>query len=262
MNKFVQSLTALVLVLSLSFAPAMAQVDHGLSNQVGQAANQAGAAFVVGAKKIAEPFIVVGKTVVDGVSFVMLKTAQGIIYIAEDCVVGLKYVVKGAKFIIIKTADGVRWVAIEAIKAGEIVFNAVLDLAELVIEDTIYVLVKLEQGVIFVAKEVIKAGKIVINGVKYAVEVTVDGIVRISEATWNIIKKSAAWTREKWVTADIRTRLSSGLVAGAGVCQRDMNFFAHMAGCSHNSADLRKLAAASYAACKAFRDTYMTFESK
>src|SRR5947208_1164189 len=99
MRKFISLLTILAVAVALS-APAMAQVDHSASGAVGAAADVAGHEFVQGAKQIAKPFIVVGKTVIEGAGFVILKGEQGLIYIAEDAVVGAKYLVKGAKFVI------------------------------------------------------------------------------------------------------------------------------------------------------------------
>jgi len=238
-------------------APAMAQVDHSVSTAVGSAADVAGHEFVQGAREIAKPFIVVGRTVLDGAAFVILKGEQGVIYVAEDVVVGAKYLVQGAKFVIIKTAQGIRWVAVEALKAGEIMFDAVLDVAELVIDDTVFVLIKLEDGMAFVVKEVAKAGQVVIKGVKYVVRKTADGVVWVTEQTWNAIKAGAAWTREKYLVADIRTRLSSDLATGSGAPSIDMEFFQNIGADQRNTAGLRKLANASYAACKAFRETYL-----
>ena len=157
----------------------------------------------------------------------------------------------------IKTAQGIRWVAVEALKAGEIVFDAVLDVAELVIDDAVFVLIKLEDGVAFVTKEAIKAGQVVLKGVKYVVRKTADGVVWLTEHTWNAIKAGANFAREKYIVADIRTRLSSDLLAGSGAPSMDMTFFQNVSSDDHNSAGLRKLASASYAACKAFRESYL-----
>jgi len=265
-------LTLLAFAVALA-APASAQVDHSTSTAVGAAADVAGHEFVDGAKQIVKPFIVVGRTVLDGAAFVILRTEQGVIYVAEDAFVVLKdaaeaakyaakYIVKGAKFVVVKTAQGVRWVAVEALKAGEIIFDAVLDLAELVVDDVTFVLIKLEDGMAFVVKEAVKAGQVVIKGVKYVVRKTADGIVWLTENTWNAIKAGANWTREKYIVADIRTRLSSDLLAGSGAPSFDMEFFQNVASDQHNSSGLRKLANASYAACKAFRETYLPTAAK
>jgi len=255
MRKFMSLLTILAIAVAFT-APAMAQVDHSTSTAVGADADIAGHEFVEGAKEIAKPFIVVGRTVLDGAAFVILKGEQGIIYVSEDVAVGLNYLVKGAKFVIIKTAQGVRWVAVQAILAGEIIFDAVLDLAELVVDDVTLVLIKLEDGVAFVAKEIAKAGKVVLKGITYVVRKTADGIVWLTDKTWNAIKAGAKWTREAFISTDIRTRLSSDLLVGAGSNSLDMEFFQNVAADNDNSARLKKLAGAAYAACKAFTQTY------
>lgn len=241
-------------------APVFAAPDHSLSQEVGAAASEAGQGFVAGAKKIAVPFIVVGKTVIDGVSFVILKGTEGIIYVAEETVYAAKetakFIVKGAKFVFIKTAQGLRWVAVEALKAGEIIFDAVLDVAELIIEDTLYVLIKLEEGVTFVAKKVVQAGVVVVKGVKLVLRKTADGFVWLAETTWSGIKAGAKWTREKWLTADIRTRLHSDLLLGCGAGSVDLSFFRNVSADEKNSPNLRKLAKAALHANTAFTATY------
>jgi hypothetical protein len=255
MRKFIGLLMILSFTLALS-GPTLAQPDHGVSDALGAEAALAGQSFVKGARKIAVPFIVVGKTVIDGAAFVILKGEQGIIYVTEEVVFGLEYVVKGAKFVIIKTAQGIRWVAVEALKAAEIIFTAVLDVAELVIEDVVYVLIKLEDGVAFVAKKLVQAGRLVIKGVKYIVQKTADGIVWVTEQTWNAIRKGAAFAREKYIVVDIRARLSTGLMAGPGCHPADLEFFQNVSIDQNNSVGLRKLAGAAYAAAKAFTETY------
>lgn len=260
MRKLFGLMTILAFALVVTH-PVVAGPDHSISGEVGAAASVAGKGFVEGAKKIAVPFIVVGKTVIDGTAFVILKGEQGIIYVAEEMVYAAKetakYIVKGAKFVIVKTAQGIRWVAVEALKAGEIIFEAVLDVAELVIEDTIYVLVKLEEGVTFVAKKALEAGKIVIKGVKYVLKQTVEGFVWVAEATWNAVKAGANWTREKYLVADIRTRLHSDLLLnGCGAPKSDLVFFRNVAADEKNSAGLRKLSRAALDACNAFTASY------
>ena len=39
------------------------------------------------------------------------------------------------------------------------------------------------------------------------------------------IKAGAAWTREKWLVADIRTRLHSDVLLGCGAPKSDLAFF-------------------------------------
>jgi len=259
MRTYIGLATILALSLAVS-APVVAAPDHSLSSEAGADAAVAGKGFVEGAKKIAVPFIVVSRTVIDGAAFVILKGEQGLIYVAEDSVYAAKetakYIVKGAKFVYIKTAQGIRWVAVEALKAGEIIFDAVLDVAELVIEDTVFVLIKVEEGVTFVAKEVVKAGKVVIKGVKLVLHETAEGFVWLAETTWNGIKAGARWTREKWLTADIRTRLNSDHLLGCGAPEMDLTFFRNVAADEKNSPQLRKLARASLDASVAFSATY------
>lgn len=258
-----RKLMGLATIFALSMAvtaPVFAAPDHSLSQEVGAEAAVAGKGFVAGAKKIAVPFIVVGKTVIDGVSFVILKGTEGLIYVEESTVYAVKetakFIVKGAKFIYIKTAQGLRWVAVEALKAGEIIFDAVIDVAELVIEDTVYVLIKVEEGVTFVAKKVVQAGQVVIKGVKLILRETAEGFVWLAETTWNGIKAGAKWTREKWLTADIRTRLHSDLLVGCGAGGADLTFFRNVAADEKNSSNLRKLAKAALDANTAFTATY------
>lgn len=259
MRKFIGLSTILALSLAVT-APVSAAPDHSLSSELGEAAAVAGKGFVAGAKKIAVPFIVVGKTVIDGVSFVVLKGSEGIIYVAEETVYAAKetakFVVKGAKFVFIKTAQGLRWVAVEALKAGAIIFDAVLDVAELVIEDTVYVLIKVEEGVTFVAKKLVQAGTVVVKGVKLILRETAEGFVWLAETTWNGIKAGAKWTREKWLTADIRTRLHADLLVGCGAPAGDLTFFRNVASDEKNSYGLRKLAKSALDANTAFTATY------
>ncbi len=258
MRSFIAVLAILALTLTVSPSLVLAAGpahDHTASGALGEAASQEGAAFVEGAKKIAKPFIVVGKTVVDGTQFVIFKTAQGVVWIAEEAVVGLKYVAKGAKFVIVKTAEGVRWVAVQAIKAGEIIFDAVVDLATLVIEDVVYVLVKLEEGVVFVAKKAVEAGKVVVNGIEYVAHKTIDGVVWVSRKTWDGIKAGASWTRNKIIATNIRQRLAGALAIGQ-VGDSTMSYFEKISINSGASASTRRLARASLAACKAFNAEY------
>ncbi|MBI4871901.1 MAG: hypothetical protein HY814_10100 [Candidatus Riflebacteria bacterium] len=247
-------LAIMALVLAWTPMPVLA-VDHSASNQIGEAANQEGQAFITGAKKIAEVFIFVGKTTIEGVNFIILKGVQGVVYIAEDAVIGAQYLVKGAKFVIVKTAQGVRWVAVQAIKAGEIIFDAVVDLAELVIEDVAYVLIKLEDGVTFVARQAIKAGKVIIKGIEYVAHETAEGIIWVSKATWGAIKAGAAWTRDKIVAANIRQRLSGALLAG-GAGPDTVSYFQNLSTNAAASPGTRRLAGAALAACLAFNTAY------
>ena len=259
MRKFIGLATIFALSMAVT-APVFAAPDHSLSSDVGADAAVAGKGFVAGLRKIAVPFIIVGRTAIDGVAYVILKGDQGIIYVAEESVYAAKetakYIVAGAKFVYIKTAQGVRWVAVEALKAGEIIFDAVLDVAELVVEDTVFVLIKVEEGVTFVAKKLVQAGQVVIKGVKLVLHETAEGFVWLAETTWNGIKAGANWTREKWLTADIRTRLHSDLLIGCGAPAVDVTFFRNVSADEKNSSGLRKLAKAALDANTAFTATY------
>jgi hypothetical protein len=254
MRKFINLFTILSFALVLS-APCFAGPNHDISDAVGQAGNQAGAEFVVGAKKIAVPFIVVGKAVLDGTSFVLLKGAEGVIWVAEEAVYGLKYVAKGAKFVIVQTAKGIRWVALEALKAGEIILEAALEITEMVIEDVVYVMIKIEEGFVFVAKQAVKAGKVVIRGVVYVAEKTAEGIIFVAEATANAIKKGLRWAADKAIAIKIRTRLANSLIAG-GVGQDTVSYFQTMSVNADASAHLRKLSTAALNAVMAFNSAY------
>lgn len=257
MKKFISMVAFLAMGVALTVSPVVAADghDHSASTAAGEAALVAGRDFVTGARRVAEPFIVLGKTVIDGTTFVMLKGAQGVLYVAEETLVGLKYVAKGAKFVIIKTAQGVRWVAVTALEIGEIVFDAALDIAELVIEKTAYVLVRIEDGVVFVAKKALAAGKVVVRGIKYVAKETAEGIIWVTEQTWNAIKAGATFARDKVVATNMRTRLSTAMLAGA-VSDSTLAYFSSMAANTAASDSTRKLGRASFAACQAFNQVY------
>jgi hypothetical protein len=254
MRKLISLFTVIAFALVVSSA-SFAAPDHTLSGEAGAAAAQAGEGFVLGAKKIAVPFIVVGKTVIDGVAFVLLKGEQGVIWVAEETIYGLKYVAQGAKFIIIQTAKGIRWVAIEALKAGEIILEAALEVTELIIEDIAFVLIKVEEGFVFVAKKALQAGKVVIRGIKYVAEKTAEGIIFVAESTANAIKKGLRWAADKAIAVKIRTRLVGSMLAG-GVGSDTMTYFQGISINADASSHLRKLSLASYNACTAFNAAY------
>lgn len=251
---------ALGLSLSLACTGVLADADpqggrHELSAEFGAAAGEAARDFGQGVKKVATPFVVVGKTVIDGVAFVTLSSAAGLVYVAEDAILGVKYLAKGAKFVLINTAQGAFWVAVGAIAAGAIVFDAVVDLSELVIEGVVYTLVKLEQGVTFVAKSALKGGQIVIGGVIYVMKETAEGIVWVTVKTWNAIKAGANWSRSSVLVASVRSRLSRALLAG-DVGQSTLDYFRTMATNAKASPNLRRVAGAALAACTSFNAAY------
>lgn len=254
MRKFISLFSVLALVFSLS-VPAFAGPNHDLSNAAGEAAQVAGEGFVAGAKKIAVPFIVVGRTIVDGTAFVLLKGTEGVIWVAEETVYGLKYVANGAKFVLIQTAKGIRWVAVEALKAGAIILEAALEVTELVIEDVAYVLIKVEEGFVFVAKKAVQAGRAVIRGVVYVAEKTAEGIIFVAEATHNAIKNGLRWAADKAIAVKIRTKLAGSLLAG-GVQADTMTYFQGLSINAEASPHLRKLSTAAYNACAAFNAAY------
>ena len=255
MRKIISLFTVLAFAMAVASA-SFAAPDHSLSDNAGAAAADAGAGFVSGAKKIAVPFIVVGTTVVDGVSFVLLKGEQGLIYVGEDVVYGLKYVAQGAKFVLIQTAKGVRWVAVQALIAGEIILEAALEVTELVIEDTVLVLIKVEEGFVFVAKKAVEAGKVVIRGINYIAEKTADGIIFVAEKTEAAIKKGLNWAADKIIAIKIRAKLSGALLAG-GVQSQTISDFQTTSINANASPHLRKLALAAYNCSVAFNAQYM-----
>ena len=254
MRKVISLFSVLMFALVLSHA-SFAAPDHTVSGDLGAAANTAAEGFVLGAKKIAVPFIVVGRTVVDGVAFVLLKGEQGVIWVAEESIYGLKFVAQGAKFVIIQTAKGIRWVAVEALKAGTIILDAAIEVTELVVEDVSFVLVKVEEGFVFVAKEAVKAGRAVIRGVVYVAEKTADGVIFVAEATEALIKKGLRWAADKAIAIKIRTRLAGSLLAG-GVQADTMTYFQGLSINAEASPHLRKLSTAAYNACAAFNAAY------
>lgn len=254
-----QWIAALALALGLA-GTANAAPGHALSGEAGAAAAEAGKGFVAGARKIAEEFVIVGRTTIDGVTFLVLKGAQGIVYVAEDTAYAAgqmgRWLVKGAKLVYIHTAAGLRWVAVEALKAGEIVFDAVVDVATLVIEDTEYVLIQLENGVTFVARKLVAAGQVVVKGVRLVLRETAEGFVWLADAAWDGIKAGAVWAREKWLVADIRTRLDADHLVGCGAPATDLAFFRNVAADERNSKGLRTLARAALDGSVAFTGTY------
>ena len=254
MRKITSLFTVIAFALALS-VPCFAAPDHSLSTEVGADAVVAGEGFVAGAKKIAVPFIVVGRTVVDGAAFVLLKGEQGVIWVAEETVFGLKWAAQGAKFVIIQTAKGVRWVAVEALKAGEIILDAALDVTELVVEDAVFVMVKVEEGFVFVAKKAIQAGKVVIRGVVHIAEKTAEGVVWVAEQTANAIQKGLRWAADKAIAVKIRTKLAGALLIG-GVGADTLGYFQGMSINADASGHLRKLSTAAYNACTAFNAAY------
>lgn len=254
MRKIISLFTVLAFALVLT-SVSFAAPDHSLSDAVGQAGNAAGEGFILGAKKIAVPFIVVGRTIVDGTKFVLLKGSEGVIWVAEETVYGLQYVAEGAKFVIIQTAKGIRWVAVEALKAGAIILEAALEVTELIIEDVAYVLIKVEEGFVFVAKKAAQAGRAIVRGVVYVAEKTAEGIIFIAESTANAIKKGLRWAADKAIAVKMRTRLAGSLLAG-GVGSDTMTYFQGMSINADASAHVRKLSLASYNACAAFNAAY------
>lgn len=254
MRKFISLFSVLAFCLAVA-STSFAAPDHSLSNEAGAAAADAGAGFVAGAKKIAVPFIVVGRTAVDGVAFVLLKGEQGVIWVAEETVYGLKYVAQGAKFVLIQTAKGVRWVAVQALIAGEIILEAALEVTELVIEDVTLVLIKVEEGFVFVAKKALEAGKVVVRGVRYVAEKTAEGIIFVAEATENAIKKGLRWAADKAIAVKIRAKLAGALIAG-GVGADTLSYFQTMSINADASPHLRRLSTAAYNCCAAFNAQY------
>src|SRR5581483_2861726 len=116
-----------------------------------------------------------------------------------------------------------------------------------VIENVAYVVVRIKEGIVIVAKDLVDAGKFVINGITYIAQKTVDGIVFVAQNAAAAVKVAANWTREMWVSADVRTRLSSSLAAGQGANTRDMAYFQRVSSDARNSASLRRLAGAAAA---------------
>lgn len=254
MRNFNKLLLVTVLVLSAASA-GRAAPDHSASGVVGAAASFAGAEFVAGARRIAVPLIVVGRTVVDGVAFVLLKGEQGVIWVAEESIYGLKYAVAGARFVLLETARGVRWIALEALAAGEIVLDAALAVTELVIADATYVLIRLEEGFTFVAKQSVAAGRVVIRGVRYLARKTADGVIFVAEATADAIDRGLHWAADKALAAGIRARLAAALTA-ADVGADSLGYFQTFSVNADASAHLRRLALAAYNCGTAFNAAY------
>lgn len=252
------SISRLFVILALALVisgPSWAAPDHSASTAIGAAADQAGASFLAGARRIARPLAVVGRTAVDGVAFVLLKGEQGVIWVAEEAVHGLQYVKEGARFILIQTARGVRWLALEALAAGEIILDAVCEVTELVIEDLAFVLIKVEQGFAFVAKKAVQSGRVIIRGVVHVAQKTAEGIVFVAEATANAIQSGLRWAADKALVLKIRARLAGALVAGP-VGADSLAYFQSLSVSADASAHLRLLARAALNASEKFNAAY------
>lgn len=252
------TISRLFVILALSLvisSPSRAAHDHPVSTTVGAAADQAGANFLAGARRIARPLAVVGRTVVDGAAFVLLKGEQGVIWVAEEAIHGLRYVKEGARFVLIQTARGVRWLAVEALAAGEIILDAACEVTELVIEDLAFVLVKVEEGFVFVAKQAARCGRVIVRGAVHVARKTADGIVFVAEATANALQNGLRWAADKALVLKIRARLASALISGP-VSADSLGYFQSLSESAEASAHLRLLARAAFNASEKFNAAY------
>jgi hypothetical protein len=246
---------------TLSRAPGAAvrphRADHSRSARIDDRADEAGRDFIKGVAQIVEPFVVVGRTVKDGATFVILKGAAGVTYVAESAVVGLEYVVEGARFVAIATIEGVRWVSVEAIKAGKAAIKVVVKTARIVIDGVEYVLVQLNDTFVYVARTAydaaLKAGKLVVNGVTYAMHQTVAGAIWVAEQAAAITAGAWNWTRSRVVSYRIRRKIATSLSTfGAG--EGNLRYFRDRAADTTLDESTRNLARAALKASEAYNE--------
>jgi hypothetical protein len=227
--------------------PSLTDQLHEDADVVGEMGNEAGHEFLHNA---GQALVFAGKAVINGVEFVILKTAQGTILVAAATVRGLELAYAGAKFIAIKTKDGILWVCEKALIAGEILVDAVVETVEIIIDGVTYVAVKVAEGCVFVAKKTyelaVKTGELIVKGTKYVIKKTKDGIV------W-VAKTVALKTRRAALVAELRWNIS-GALAGGGVADRTMDYFRKRS--TDKDPVIARLGAACLTAAEAFNGTY------
>ena len=254
MNKFIASLTLVAMIATPALqANDLADQMHADHQQAGAAAAEAGRDAIAAAKKAVEPVIYAGKAVINGVEFLLLKTAEGTIMVLEATVRGLEVAYEGAKFVALKTKEGVIWVAEKALQAGEFLLDVALETVEIVVDGVKYVALKVEQGVIFVAEKTyelaVKTGEIVVKGTKFVVRKTKQGAIWVAKQAVS----AARATRRATLITELRMNLVGALSSG-GVSDRTMAYFTRRS--EDKDATVAKLAKACLTACEAFNSTY------
>ncbi len=254
MKKIIASVTVAALAGTLSVQAG--QLSEGLHNAheaAGAEAAKSGQAALDAAGKAIAPVIYAGKAIVNGVEFVILKTAQGTIMVAEAAVRGLEIAVEGAKFVALKTAEGVLWVAEKALEAGELLVDVAIETTKIVVDGVVYVAARLADGVVFVAEAAMEAakatGELIVRGTKFVVRKTKQGIVFVAKGAMN----AARAARRAAKVAELRTNLAGALAVG-GVGGRTMAYFQKAAG--DRDATVARVAKACLAAGEAFNNVY------
>lgn len=257
MNKFIASMTV-ACVAGMTFAPIVQAGDfadelHRDHERAGELAAESGRKALQNAGKALEPVIYAGKAIINGVEFVLLKTAEGTIMVMEATVRGIEFAVEGAKFLALKTKEGIIWVAEKAIQAGEILVDVFVDTVEFVVDGVIYVAARLEEGIVFVAKKTWeaakKAGELTVKGVKFVVKKTKQGIVWVGEQA----AKLGRATRRAALVAELKTNLVGALSVG-GVSDRTVAYFNNRS--QDSDPVVARLAKACMAASEAFNAAY------
>jgi hypothetical protein len=234
-------------------AGSLADDLHNEHQQAADMAREAGREALDAARQAIAPVIYAGKAIINGVEFILLKTAEGTIMVTEAVVRGLEYAVEGAKFLALKTAEGIVWVAEKMVRAGEIVFDVISDAVEVIVDGVIYVAAKIEAGIVFVTKEAWKlakeTGKLVVKGVKFVAKQTKKGMIFIAKG----VKHAAMRARRGALIAELRTNLAGSLAAGR-VGDRTVTYFQRRAG--DRDPIVARLARACLAAAQAFNNLY------
>lgn len=227
-----------------------------LSSEIGDAADEVGAAGNAAGQSAlnnaGQAVIYAGTAIVNGVEFVILKTAQGTMMVLAASVKGIEMAVEGAKFIMLKTAEGIIWVAEQMILAGEIIIDAAIEVVSIIIDGVEYVVVKLAEGITFVAKKVwelaVETGELIVKGIKYVIKKTKMGIIWVANKTKMLARRATLAT-------ELRMNITSGLAFG-GVGQRKIRYFTGRS--TDKDPTIAKLAKACLIASEAFNQAYYT----
>ncbi len=227
-----------------------------LSDEIGDAADEAGQygdeAGQNALHNAGQAVIFAGKAVINGIEFVMLKTAQGTLLVLASTVKGIEFAIEGAKFVMVKTAEGIVWMAEQAVKAGQILVNTAVKTVEIIIDGVVYVAVKLAEGVVFIAKEALElakaAGELIIKGVKYVLKKTKAGLIWVANKTKMLARRAA-------LAAELRMNITAGLATG-GVGQRKIRYFRSRG--EDKDPVISRLAGACLIASEAFNTAYYT----
>ncbi|RKY67536.1 MAG: hypothetical protein DRQ24_12720 [Candidatus Latescibacterota bacterium] len=259
MRKFVVSLVMVTMFTGLCAPIVNAQEapTQTLSEELGELGDQVGvvADSLSGPSALhnaGQAVIFAGKAIVDGIEFVILKTAQGKIMVLAATVKGIEMAVEGAKFVMLKTKEGIIWIAEKMIVAGEIIVNTTCHVINIVIDDIEYVVVKLAEGITFVAKETwelaIETGELIVKGVKYVIRKTQEGIIWVANKTKMLARRATLIT-------EIKLNITAGLATG-DVGQRKIKYFTSRS--TDKDPVIARLGNACLIASEAFNQAYYT----